>query len=666
VTARAARPLPFLLGAAGAVLCAALLAGCAPADEGRAPGTAADAAPPAAHSTALPTAAPTVLLVTWDSVRADRVGAYGAQSGATPRLDALAAGGLVCESARAPAPITLVSHATLLTGTSPLRHGVHDNGGYRLAPENVLISEALAAAGWRTGAFVGAFVLDEQYGLGQGFEVYGTPAYRRLGLPLQSAERPATEVVDQALAWLDGVGADEPAFLWAHFYEPHFAYRPPEPYASAHADPYDGEIAACDAALGRLLDGLDARGRAGPRLVVVTSDHGEALGEHGEQTHGVFLYDATQRVPLVLHGAGVPAGRRAGPTALADVAPTVLQWVGLPRSALPHADGLSLLADAGPDAGRALALESWLPWHAHGWMPQRALVWRDHMFIAARRPELYSLRDDPDELTNLIDIRSDLAAECAARLAALEAQQAPIVPAETLELADDDVARLAALGYLVGETRSGLPQDAPDPRDRLPQLAARDRALLGLWRGRMRLGFQGLLAVPDGDLPSPERQAEGRRLVEEVAAELRALRPGAPGDPGLAELLGLAEVALGHWEAAASCFEEHLLHQPRSATSHFNLAVCHERSGRDELARAHMLQALRFEPRAIMATRWMAEQEARRGECGVAAWWYERLREAVGGTLDGELLPLDALRTDSLLRARAAGQPLLPPADLPR
>jgi hypothetical protein len=607
--------------------------------------------------------ASTVLLVTWDTVRADRVGAYGAVSGATPRLDALAGSGLVFETARAPAPITLVSHATLLTGTSPLRHGVHDNGSYALGPENVLLSEVLRSAGWRTGAFVGAFVLDGKYGLDQGFEVYGTPAYRRLGLPLQSLERPASEVVDDALSWLDGVGADESAFLWTHFYEPHLVYHPPEPHASAHADPYDGEIAACDAALGRLLDGLDARGRSSRRLVVVTSDHGESLGEHGEQTHGVFLYESTQHVPLVLSGNGVPEGRRGRPVSLEDVAPTVLAWAGLPRDALPHADGPSLLAETAPDASRALRLESWLPWHAHGWMPQRALVWRDWKYIAARRPELYSLRDDPHELVNLADVQAGIVAECAARLAALEAESIPIGPAQPVPVTGEDLDRLGALGYLAGPVRPGLPEDAPDPRDRLPQLAARDQALRALWRGRVRLGFAGLLAVQDAPAQSPARQAEGRRLVESAAAELRALRTQDPGDPGLAELLGLAEVTLGRWASAARCFEEHLERQPRSATSLFNLAICHEREGREDAARVSMLRALQLEPRATMATRWMAERETLRGEWGRAAWWYERLREAVGGTLDGELAPLEPLRLQALDRARDAGQPLLPPED---
>jgi arylsulfatase A-like enzyme len=611
------------------------------------------------------TTAPTVLLVTWDTVRADRVGAYGATSGATPRLDALAAAGLLCEAARAPAPITLVSHATLLTGLPPRRHGVHDNGAFRLGREHVLLSEVLAAQGWRAGAFVGAFVLDAQYGLDQGFEVYGMPAFRRLGLPLQSAERPASEVVDEALAWLDGTRPEEPVFLWTHFYDPHFAYRPPEPQASRFADPYDGEIAFCDSQLGRLLDGLDARGRDGRRLTVVTSDHGEAFGEHGEQTHGIFVYDATQHVPLVLHGTDVPVGRRAGPVSLADVVPTVLDWAGLPRATMAHADGASLLSAAGAeDDDHALVLESWLPWHAHGWMPQRGLVWRGYKYLAARRPELYALHDDPHETRDLSTTLPRIAAACAERLAQLEVAQAPLGPDSTYTVMGDDLERLRSLGYLSGGAAQPSPEDAPDPRERLTQLARRDEALRLLWRGRVRMGFRGLLALPEDEPPAAAFQAEGRRMIEQAAGQLRAARTEDPGDPGLAELMGLAEVTLGHWEAAAACFEVHLLRQPTSATSRFNLAVCYERLGRADAARAQMLHSLRLEPRAPQATRWMAESEAARDEWGAAAWWYERLRAAVGGVLDGELRPIETLRLQALERASSAGQAVRAPGDM--
>ncbi len=623
---------------------------CAP--EGGAPPSAADAG----------RLAPTVVLVTWDTVRADRVGAYGASSGATPRLDALAREGLLVESARAPAPITLVSHASLLTGLQPAAHGVRDNGSYRLAAEHVSLPERLAAAGWRTGAFVGAFVLDAKYGLDQGFEVYGTPEFRRLGLPLQGAERPAARVVDEALAWVDGVRADAPVFLWAHFYEPHLPYAPPAAQASRFADPYDGELAECDEQLGRLLEGLDAAGRAGARLVIVTSDHGEAFGEHGEQTHGVFVYDATQRVPLVLHGRGIAPGRLTGPASLVDVAPTVLDWAGLPR---PPGDGVSLLGGRALDVTRALPLESWLPWHAHGWMPQRALVWNDYKYVAARVPELYALRDDPAELRNLYATLPEVAAACERRLEALPGAALPAPAASALPWTGDDLDRLVALGYVSGGVRAGDALQAPDPRERLPQLEARDRALRALWAGRVRLGLTGTLALDAAREVGAAQRAEGLALVEAALLELHALRAEAPDDPGLLELIGLAEVSRGRWEAAVTAYSEHLLAQPGAATSHFNLAISLERLGETEGARAHMLHALHLEPRATAATRWMAEAEAERNAWGHAAWWYERLREAVGGELDGELAPLEALRSEALSLAARHGQAVAAPDDLP-
>jgi choline-sulfatase len=245
-----------------------------------------------------PEAVERVVLVTIDTLRADRVGCYGATGAATPTLDGLAARGVRFETAISPAPITLTSHATLLTGRDPPRHGARHNGQFELRADVPTLAEALHSAGFATAAVVSAFVLDARFGLARGFDVYddrlGLATSTGMGVGVES--RSAERSVDAALAWLDG--APERFFLWLHLYDPHADHAPPEPWATRFADrPYDGEIAFADAELGRLLAGVAARFGERGTLVIATSDHGESLGEHGERTHALTVYDATQRVP---------------------------------------------------------------------------------------------------------------------------------------------------------------------------------------------------------------------------------------------------------------------------------------------------------------------------------------------------------------------------------
>jgi arylsulfatase A-like enzyme len=240
---------------------------------------------------------PSVLLVTIDTLRADHVGVYGAVQAETPRLDALAAAGTRFENAIASTPLTLPSHASLLTGLDPPRHGVRHNGVYRLDGEIETLAERFRAAGYATGAVTGAVVLARRYGLDQGFQSYDDGTSSRRSGAGGFLERRAAEVTERALAWL--AQATRPFFLWVHYYDPHHDYRPPQPFAERFsASPYDGEIAYVDTQLGRLLDGLEPGGSHRETLILVTSDHGESLGEHGESTHAYTLYDAVLRVPF--------------------------------------------------------------------------------------------------------------------------------------------------------------------------------------------------------------------------------------------------------------------------------------------------------------------------------------------------------------------------------
>src|SRR5476651_194618 len=281
-----------------------------------------------------------VLLITIDTLRADHVGAYGSTRGVTPTLDAFATAVVRFERTYAHVPLTLPSHASLLTARYPTSNGVHDNGTFRLGEGSTTVAEVLRRAGYRTGAFVGAFVLDARFGLGRGFDVYDDRMLGRGG-DVEIVQRSAEQVLAPAAEWILKL-SHQPWFAWVHLYDPHEPYTPPEPYRSRYAsDPYDGEIAYADAALGKFVAELRRSDALANTLVVIASDHGESLGEHGERAHGLFAYDATLRVPLIMSAPPrLPAGVFSDTMRLIDVVPTMLDLLG--TGPMPTADGRSV------------------------------------------------------------------------------------------------------------------------------------------------------------------------------------------------------------------------------------------------------------------------------------------------------------------------------------
>src|SRR5713101_4816300 len=339
----------------------------------------------------------TVVLVSIDTLRADHVGAYGDGQAETPALDAIAREGLVFDAAWSPVPLTLPAHASMLSGRYPPRHGVRANGVHRLAGTVPLVAESFVRGGFRSAAVVGGYPLDARFGLGRGFDLYDDR------MPASSAgahypERRGAEVADRAIAWLQQQGTDGRVFLFVHFYDPHADYDPPPPYAARFAGrPYDGEIAYVDAQVGRLRSALEAQGRWRDAVVLVVSDHGEGLGEHGEDTHGMLLYEPTLRVPLVVRAPAVRPGRAPEAVSIVDVAPTLLALSGLPR--LSDADGVSLVGTRDPQ--RALYAETLGPLLDHGWSGLRALRRGRWKLVDAASPELFDLAADPGERRDL-------------------------------------------------------------------------------------------------------------------------------------------------------------------------------------------------------------------------------------------------------------------------
>lgn len=468
------------LGAFLAILAAFGLVGCGGASPAARP-TAEDAAsssapPPAAVSDPAATLAADspgplgtvdILLVTIDTLRADTLGFAGHPRVETPTLDRLAAGGRVFTQAHAHNVVTLPSHANILTGLLPFQHGVRDNSGFALDGGVSTLATWLGEAGYATAAVVGAYPLDRRYGLARGFELYDD-RFARGSDPAAFviAERRGDEVVAAARAWW-AANAARPRFLWAHLYDPHAGYEPPEPFASRYRDaPYLGEVAAVDSYLTPLLAPfLDGGER--PALVIVTADHGEALGEHGELTHGLFAYEPTLRVPLLLWGPGVGAGVDPRPARHIDIAPTVLAAVGLePGRRLP---GHSLLAPAISGDTYFEALTTHLN---RGWAPLRGVLRGGNKWIDLPLPELYDLPSDPREQKNLAS------ADLAARTALADALPAESVwPPPRAAVSSEEVARLRSLGYLVGSPGSAPGGTTWGPDDDPKRLVEVDRLL---------------------------------------------------------------------------------------------------------------------------------------------------------------------------------------------
>ena len=390
-----------------------------------------------------------IVLVTLDTTRADRLSPYGYADASMPGLDRLAREGVVFDRASTVATVTLPAHASLFTGLLPPRHGVRENTGGPLEPGFQTLAETLAAAGFRTGAFVGSSVLDVDRGLGQGFEVYKGVQHAR--------QRPAAAVVTEAIDWLETTG-NSPFLLWTHLYDPHLPHEAPEPFASRH-EPYVAEIAYADSQLVRLLSALEQHPLLERAVVIVLADHGESLGEHGERDHGVFVYESVLRVPFIVRAPGYPARRVASLVSVVDVLPTILDLAGLPT---PPGDGVSLEGlMRGASTEREAYAESVLP-ARFGWAPLFALRSGRYKLIEAPHAELYDLRVDPFEERNILVDRPAVAGAMQHRLRTLRRGAVPLPTRADPNL----VARLAALGYVSGPIRAPATSgDAlPDPK----------------------------------------------------------------------------------------------------------------------------------------------------------------------------------------------------------
>ncbi len=525
-----------------------------------------------------------VLLITMDTTRADHLRAYGHAGVETPHLDGLAQSGVLFAHAITPSPSTLPAHSSIHTGLYPFHHGARANGTFRLTDDVQTLAESFKGAGYRTGAAISAFVLDGRFGLPQGFDDYDDDLTKGVKhSPHMFRERPAELTNEAVFRWLDANARAGNFFYWAHYFDPHAAYLPPQPYRSRYAhDLYTGEIAYTDEQVGGLLARLDALGVRDRTLVVLTADHGEGRGEHGEQTHALLMYDSTLHVPLIFSAPPpFPQGMRATDQAsLIDVMPTILDLVGI--AAPPGLDGRSLREPA-PPGPRALYIENLSTQVLHGWAPLLGVHRSDYKFIHAPSPELYDLRSDPRELVNRYDEKPVVAAELHAQLRdfvgddpymGTAAQQNLPLDRETKEL-------LRALGY-VFSAEDAVPATPDsyelDPKDMVAHWekvqAAVHQHIAGEVAEAIRKLEQALAAVPEDrwarQVLAGAYQTYGE--FEKAYEMIQSVAERQPDDAATLASLGSVLLLLNRVEEAEAQLRRALELDPRSGPARLTLA----------------------------------------------------------------------------------------------
>ncbi len=505
-----------------------------------------------------------VVLISIDTLRADRLPAYGYDGVETPAIDALRGDSILYERAYSHIPLTLPAHSSLLTGLLPPDHWLRDNLGYTLDAGRIASGEvpflpaALRERGYATGAAVSSYVLRAKMGLDEGFDFYEDSIEFRTGTGLGGLQRPGRETLELARDWLRSAAAG-PFFFFFHIYEPHTPYRPPEPFASRYASPYDGEVATADAVVGELLGELRRLGVYEESLIVLLSDHGEGLGDHGEDEHGVLLYTTTLQVPLMvkLPGARSAGASVAAPVQLIDVFPTVAGVLDLPLPAALTGSSLLAFLEGQPPA-RKIYAETFYPRLHFGWSELASVIDAEHHYIEGPDPELYDLAADPGETRNVLRERRRSYAEMRDALAEIDRTLAP--PAEVDE---ESRQALAALGY-VGSAAGEVEGPLADPKSRLDTLAD------------LKAGFRYRSRDQHGQAIESFRRAleENPGMLDAWEAMARSLQKLGRRDQALAAYRKALEISGGSPHLAISAASLYFdLRRLDEAESHARLAL---------------------------------------------------------------------------------------------
>jgi len=563
-----------------------------------------------AEQASVPLARPNVVVITVDTLRADHLGCYGFAAARTPNIDALAAQGVRADRAIAATPITLPSHASIFTGLYPPAHGVRDNGMYKLPGEVETLAERLKAEGYRTQAFVSAWVLHHRFNLNQGFDGYddvlvddGDPGMFRV------PERSAKDTMDGVLQWLETASApshQSPFFLWVHLFDPHQPYAPPEEDAKASPTLYDGEIANVDRQIGRFIAKLEEQNALDGTILVFTSDHGESLGEHGEATHAIFIYESTVRVPFIVRYPPKLPGSTSyeGPVRAVDVMPTILGLAGLKQNDTQGLDLSKAMAGAAEAPTLSPYSESIHPELEFGMAPLHGVRSNQWTYIRAPRPELYDRSKDPGETRNLLEETDATTAQNArAQALALEKTLVDVIEdskrfgfVSDAKPVDAETAKmLQALGYM---EESDAPQgvEGMDPKDGILAFNELDQA--------RQFSLEG-------------KYAEAKKVLEALLARV-------PTNASARNLLAMCEIYLGNMGVVEKLYLESLAHEPRQPEVLTQLGRLRVAEGKLDAARARFREALKVDAAYIPAMVFMAHLELKEGRPEGATGWYDK------------------------------------------
>ncbi len=617
---------------------------------------------------------PDVILITIDTLRADAVGYSGNTRVKTPFLDRIAGEGVVFTNAHAHNVVTLPSHVNILTGLYPHQHGVHDNAGFKLDAKYETLATMLRRDGYTTGAFIGAYPLDARYGLNAGFDVYDDNYGKgAASLDFTNQERPATAVLDAATRWWRA-NEGKKRFLWIHLYDAHAPYRPPEPFATEYAsNPYLGEVAAVDHALDTQLAPVIDAGRNA--LVIVTGDHGEGLGEHGELTHGLFAYEATLKIPLIVRAPGLTHRVEPAYVRHVDIVPTILDALGIAKPAI--LPGASLLGRIEPRDAYFEALSASLN---RGWAPLTGVIHNSEKYIELPIAELYDLPRDPGELTNVRAERRREADEARQLLAGMQAN-----PPQARNVSAEEAARLRSLGYVSGTAPAKAAYTAADDPKNLVALDNKmhdvidayerhdlARALLlakevvavrpDMAAGRELLAFvlqqsenlpaaiENLReAIRQGGQTDGMRVQLGLLLTEtgKTAEAVQILAPLASGsNPDALNAYGIALADEGRVDEAVQQFNRVLQLDQNNAPALQDLGIVALRRNDVSSAQAYLIRALALNPRLPLALNTLGVVYARQGD-------YAHAVESWNSAVAIDPHQYDALFNAGLVEARA-------------
>jgi len=559
-----------------------------------------------------------VVLVSIDTLRSDRLPPYGYQGIQAPAFRGFAAESTLFESAWSHCPLTLPSHASILTGLLPPDHGVRDNLGFRLPDSLLTLPERMKKAGYRTLGVVSTFVLREETGIAQGFDEYDDrmPGSGRFSPP----HRTGGQTLDRLEELLDRPSNGKPEFLFIHLYDPHTPREAPEPFASRYPDPYDAEVAYTDQVFGRLIRILREHRLYDESLVVLLSDHGEGLGDHLETEHGIFLYRETLQVPLLVRFPGGRGGgkREAGPAFLTDVTPTVLDLLGIPHEPLP---GMNLFGNGGVPEARTLYGESWFGKYQYGLSELRTAMRGGLQYIEAPRPELYDLKSDPGERINLIHVQDPPPS----LLESLRETGRGQIARETIS--EEERSRLASLGYVGGTAEKDDVTGGPDPKDRIATIESLWENVRKVGKDPTRRAERKVMEAIDrlGIRNEPLHRTLATNMLEagRPAVADRVLSPVKDStDPETLRLLGQVDQELGRFEQAEARFRQVLEQRPEDPRALLGIGIVRLSREKPKEARRFLENAVRLDPSLGEGWNGLGVAKAGTGDFpgAVAAW----------------------------------------------